>query len=110
MRILRVCNSAAAGVLTPVSSVRQAVVMLGLAQIKRWATPMALDEAAAATDEQLAMTVAHARLCQYFADALDVPDDAAFIAGLIGGVADPPDEKPAVVAAQLPLPATSPPR
>lgn len=103
MRILRVCNSAAAGALTPVSSVRQAVVMLGLAQIKLWASLMALDEATAATDEQLTMTVAHARLCQYFAAAFDVPDDAAFIAGLIGGVAELLDEDPAVVAAQLPL-------
>jgi EAL and modified HD-GYP domain-containing signal transduction protein len=103
MRILRACNSAAAGVLTSVSSVRQAVVMLGLAQIRQWAMLMVLDDATGATDEQLTMTVAHARLCQYFAAAFDVPDDAAFIAGLISGVAVLLDQEPAVVAAQLPL-------
>ncbi|GIJ54701.1 hypothetical protein Vau01_022170 [Virgisporangium aurantiacum] len=103
MRILRGCNSAAAGVLTSVSSVRQAVVLLGLAQIRQWAMLMILDDVTGATDEQLTMTVAHARLCQYFAAAFGVSDDAAFIAGLIGGVADLLDQRVATVAAQLPL-------
>ncbi|GIJ71525.1 EAL and HDOD domain-containing protein [Virgisporangium ochraceum] len=103
MGILRACNSAAAGVLTPVSSVRQAVVMLGLTQIRQWAMLMILDGVTSASDEQLTMTLAHARLCQYFAAAFEVSDDAAFIAGLISGVAELFDQPSATVAAQLPL-------
>ena len=103
MGVLRACNSAAAGVITPVSSVRQAVIMLGLTQIRQWAMLMALDGVTTASDEQLTMTLAHARLCQYFAAAFDVADDAAFIAGLITGVADLFHQPSADIAAQLPL-------
>ncbi|GAA1037073.1 EAL domain-containing protein [Virgisporangium ochraceum] len=86
MGILRACNSAAAGVLTPVSSVRQAVVMLGLTQIRQWAMLMILDGVTSASDEPF-----------------EVSDDAAFIAGLISGVAELFDQPSATVAAQLPL-------
>ena len=77
--------------------------MLGLTQIRQLAMLMILDDVTSASDERLTMTLAHARLCQYFAAAFDVPDDAAFIAGLISGVAALFDQPSATVAAQLPL-------
>lgn len=64
---------------------------------------MVLDEATAATDEQLTMTIAQARLCQYFAAAFGVADDAAFTAGLLSGVAELLHQSPAAVTTQLPL-------
>jgi EAL and modified HD-GYP domain-containing signal transduction protein len=53
LRVLRASNSAAAGAGNRVSSVRQAVVMVGLTQIRRWVVLMVIDDLAEATEDQM---------------------------------------------------------
>jgi EAL and modified HD-GYP domain-containing signal transduction protein len=103
MRILRASNSAAAGVATKISSVRQAVVMLGVAHIRQWAMLMVVDDVAEATEVQLGEALTRARLCENVADAFGANADAAFMAGLIGAVAAMLGLSPAAMAHQLPL-------
>jgi EAL and modified HD-GYP domain-containing signal transduction protein len=103
LRVLRASNSAAAGSNTRVSSVRQAVVLVGLAQIRQWAMLMVIDDVAEATEDQLVTALAHARLCENVAAALEAPVDAAFMAGLISGVALLLGVPHGAVADQLPL-------
>jgi EAL and modified HD-GYP domain-containing signal transduction protein len=103
MRILRASNSAAAGVSSRISSVRQAVVMLGIAHIRQWAMLMVVDDVAEATEVQLGEALTRARLCENVAGALGANADAAFIAGLIGAVADMLGLSHAAMAHQLPL-------
>jgi c-di-GMP-related signal transduction protein len=103
LRVLRVSNSAAVGSPLRVSSIRQAVVLVGLAQIRQWALLMVLDDVAEATGDQLVTALTRARLCEIVARSAGVAPDAAFLAGLISGVAELLGQDPAVAAQQIPL-------
>ena len=103
LRVLRVSNSAAIGSPLRVASVRQAVVLVGLAQIRQWAMLMVLDDVAEATEDQLVSALTRARLCEIVARSSGVAPDAAFLTGLIAGVADLLGQSPAVTAQQIPL-------
>jgi c-di-GMP-related signal transduction protein len=89
VRLLRVSNSASAGLNRRMSSVQEAVVMLGTQKVREWVALMVLGEVAPDADEnQVAMAVARARMCQEVAEQVAVPGDVAFTAGLLLGVAD----------------------
>lgn len=103
LRVLRVSNSAAIGSPLRVSSVRQAVVMIGLAHIRQWAMLMVIDDVAEATEEQLITALTRARLCETVARSMRTAPDAGFMAGLIVGVAELLDLTPAAMAHQIPL-------
>ena len=64
LRVLRASNSAAAGGASRVSSVRQAVVMIGLAHIRQWAMLMVIDDVAEATEDQMITALTRARLSE----------------------------------------------
>jgi c-di-GMP-related signal transduction protein len=87
-RVLRATNAASGGVTRRVSSVHQAVVMLGGRRIREWVTLMLVSDIAEASDEHLSMAMARARLCQTIASRLGASADSAFIAGLLSGVSD----------------------
>lgn len=103
LRVLRASNSAAAGGSSRVSSVRQAVVLIGLVRIKQWAMLMVIDDVAGATEEQMVATLTRARLSEFVADTVGASPDTAFMAGLITGVADLLGQTHAAMARQLPL-------
>jgi c-di-GMP-related signal transduction protein len=103
LRVLRASNSAAAGGSSRVSSVRQAVVLIGLKRIKQWAMLMVIDDVAGATEEQMGSTLTRARLSEIVADTIGAAPDTAFMAGLITGVADLLGQTHAAIAGQLPL-------
>jgi EAL and modified HD-GYP domain-containing signal transduction protein len=103
LRVLRASNSAAAGATSRVSSVRQAVVMVGLPHIRRWTILMVIDDLTEATEEQMVAVLARARFCENVAGVVGAPADAAFMAGLISGVAALLGMTRAGMAAQLPL-------
>ena len=103
LRVLRASNSAAAGAHARVSSVRQAVVLIGLAQVRQWAMLMVIDDVAEATEDQMVTALTRARLAENVARAVGAPPDAAFMAGLISGVADLLGSTAAAMAGQLPL-------
>jgi c-di-GMP-related signal transduction protein len=103
LRVLRACNSVAAGSASRVSSVRQAVVLVGLGQIRRWAMLMVIDDVAEATEDQMITALARARLCENVAEVLEVPVEAAFMAGLISGVAALLNLSHTAMTEQLPL-------
>jgi len=103
LRVLRATNSAAAGGSSRVSSVRQAVVLIGLVRIKHWAMLMVIDDVAGATEEQMVATLTRARLSEMVADTVGAAPDTAFMAGLITGVADLLGQTHAAMAGQLPL-------
>ena len=103
LRVLRASNSAAAGTASRVSSVRQAVVMVGFAHIRQWAMLMVIDDVAEATEEQMITALTRARLCENIARRIDAQPDAAFMAGIISGVAGLLGVTGAAMAAHLPL-------
>ena len=103
-RVLRATNTAAVGLPRRVSSVRDAVVLLGLAKIRQWVALMLVSDIAdSADEEQLATTMARARLCQTVAERMDLSGDSAFTVGLLAGVADLLAEPIADLVSRLPL-------
>lgn len=103
-RVLRATNSAASGLNRKISSVRDAVVLLGMVKIRQWVALMLLsDIAESATDDQLATTMARAKLCQTLAERLGAATDAAFTVGLLAGIADLIAEPVSELVQRLPL-------
>lgn len=103
-RVLRATNSASAGLPRKVSSVRDAVVLLGSDRIRQWVALMLVSDIAdTANEEQLSATMARARLCQTVAERLGLSGDAAFTVGLLAGVADLIAEPIGELVARLPL-------
>lgn len=87
-RLLRIANSAASASTREVSSIRDAVVMVGINRLRAWLvllslTPTGTSEAA------MVDSLTRARMCERVARAakLSVPD-TAFTAGLLHGVAE----------------------
>jgi c-di-GMP-related signal transduction protein len=103
LRVLRASNSVAAGHANRVSSVRQAVVMVGLTHIRQWAILMVLDEVGGATEEHMLGVLTRARLCENVAGWFGAAPDAAFMAGVISGVAQLLEISPTAMADQFPL-------
>ncbi|MEU4428019.1 HDOD domain-containing protein [Actinoplanes sp. NPDC024001] len=103
MRVLRVSNSVAAGVSSRISSVRQAIMMIGLTHIRRWATLMVVDDVAEAPEEQLLTALTQARLCENLAVRFGADPGAAFVAGLVTGMAGLMGMSPVAMVEQLPL-------
>ena len=89
IRLLRLSNSAAAGLPRRVASVHEAVVLLGLRRVREWVALMLLADVAPGADETLlASAVARARMCQQIAAETTVAGEVAFTAGLLMGVAE----------------------
>ncbi|GIE77300.1 hypothetical protein Aph02nite_32500 [Actinoplanes philippinensis] len=103
MRVLRASNSAAAGLPQRLSSVPQAVVLLGIAKIRQWAALMIASEVTGANDEQLTEALVRARFCHRLAQEFKVPPETAFLLGLLTGVADLMGMPRADMATQMPL-------
>lgn len=103
LRVLRTSNSAAVGLINRISSIRQAVVMLGLDRIRRWAMLMVVDDVAGATEPQMMEALSRARLCMNLAPAFEVDPDAAFVVGLITAVAALLAVTPGTLARHVPL-------
>ncbi|GGK18394.1 hypothetical protein GCM10010124_08720 [Pilimelia terevasa] len=102
-RLLHATNSAAAGLTRRVSSVREAVVLLGLGRVRQWVSMMALADLADVQEAPLLLAVARARMCQVVAERIDADGEAAFTAGLLLGVADLLGGPVTALTAQLPL-------
>jgi c-di-GMP-related signal transduction protein len=83
-RLLRAVNAAANGLVRPISSVREALVLLGRRQLRSWVLLMVLADASDGIEEQLSSAMTRARMCELLAPQLpDLPDDTAFLTGLL---------------------------
>jgi EAL and modified HD-GYP domain-containing signal transduction protein len=102
-RLLRATNAAASGVTVRVSSVREAAVLLGLEKVRHWVTLMLISDLSDATEDQLAMSMTRARVCQLIAEGMNLRGDAAFTTGVLSGIADLLGQPAGGLAEQLPL-------
>jgi EAL and modified HD-GYP domain-containing signal transduction protein len=86
-RLLRAVNSAAAGLVRPVSSVREALVMLGHRQLRAWILLMVVADASDVVEEQLTSAMTRARMCELLTQHLPtVKPDVAFFGGLLSSL------------------------
>lgn len=102
-RVLRATNNAASGLTGRVSSVRDAVVLLGLRRVREWVALMLVSDVCEVSEDQLANTMIRARLCQTVAEHLGLSGGAGFTVGLLSGVAELVGEPVAEIAHRIPL-------
>ncbi|HVQ93036.1 MAG TPA: HDOD domain-containing protein [Mycobacteriales bacterium] len=102
-RILRATNSAAMGRSRPVSSVHEAIMMLGTTRLLQWLSLIAMSDLGAPGEEHLVPILSRARMCQLVAERLCLDPAAAFTLGMLVGVGDLLDTPMSELIAQLPL-------
>ncbi len=102
-RLLRATNSAATGLTGKVSSVHDAIVLLGLRRVCQWVMLMLVGDLAEASEDLVVATLTRARLCRSVAAYLSLAGEAAFTVGLLSSVAEIIGEGPGEIADKLPL-------
>jgi c-di-GMP-related signal transduction protein len=86
-RVLRAVNSASVELVRPISSVRDALVMLGHRQLRAWVLLTVLADANNVLEEQLAAAMTRARMCEILAPRVPgLNADATFLAGLLSSL------------------------
>jgi EAL and modified HD-GYP domain-containing signal transduction protein len=101
-RLLRIANSAASGATRQVSSIRDALVMVGMSRLRAWLVLLSLVPDGAGA-KGLVDALIRARTCERVARASGVTSpDVAFTAGLLDGVAQSLGLTPALLLARMP--------
>lgn len=102
-RVLRAVNSADFGLRRKISSLREAMVMLGLERLRSWVLLMAVADTGDTSEEQLSTAMTRARMCELLARKVGVRPDVAFTTGMLSSLDFLLDVPLADVVAQLPL-------
>jgi EAL and modified HD-GYP domain-containing signal transduction protein len=102
-RLLRYINSAHFALPRRIESIRQAVVLLGLRQVKNLASVLALAALGDTPSELLMTALVRARMCERAAEELRDGPDAAFTVGLFSLVDAILDRELDHILASLPL-------
>jgi EAL and modified HD-GYP domain-containing signal transduction protein len=105
-RVLRCINSAAFGLQMEIHSIRQALVLLGVAQVRKWASVWSLASAAQGTNaEVLPVAIIRARCCEILGDtATGVPPNSGlFLLGMCSLLDAMLGRPMAAAVAELPL-------
>jgi c-di-GMP-related signal transduction protein len=88
-RVLRLANSAGIGVRGQVTSVRQALVLVGPENLRGWLVVMALADMGATDTDRLGWALTRARMCELLTDHIPGANaDQAFLAGLLSSLVE----------------------
>jgi c-di-GMP-related signal transduction protein len=88
-RVLRLANSAGVGLRGQVTSVRQALVLVGPESLRGWLVVMALADMGAADTDRLGWALTRARMCELLTEHVPgVTADQAFLAGLLSALVE----------------------
>jgi EAL and modified HD-GYP domain-containing signal transduction protein len=88
-RVLRVANSAGVGLRGQVTSVRQALVLVGPESLRGWLVVMALADMGATDTDRLGWALTRARMCELLTEHVPgVNADQAFLGGLLSALVD----------------------
>jgi c-di-GMP-related signal transduction protein len=101
-RLLTMANSAAVATSRPISSIRDAVVLVGTARLRQWLTLMAVADLAG-TEDRAATVLIQARFCHEIAARAGLAAESAFTIGLLDAVCELTDESRVAVTEQLSL-------
>lgn len=102
-RLLRYINSAYLGLRRPVSSLREALVALGIRRVRSWAMLLLLADSGVDRHELVVTALVRARMCENLAEMLAQDADEAFLAGLLSVVDALTDRPIADVIPELPI-------
>ncbi len=103
-KLLRIVNSAAYSLVRKVESLNQAVVMLGLEQVKKWATLIALSSNKDKPEELSRALLARGRMCELLAEAVGYSNVSSyFMVGMMSDINALLDMEMATLLEQIPL-------
>ncbi len=103
-KLLRIVNSAAYSLVRKVESLNQAVVMLGLEQVKKWATLIALSSNKDKPEELSRVLLARGRMCELLAEAVGYSNISSyFMVGMMSDINALLDMEMAALLEQIPL-------
>ncbi len=103
-KLLRIVNSAAYALVRKVESVAQAVVLLGLEQVKKWATLISMSANKDKPEELSRVLLIRGRMCELVAIAQNLPSPTSyFMAGMMSGLHAMLDIQQEAMLAQVPL-------
>ena len=86
-QLLRILNSPVCGVAKTVVSIKEAVIFLGLVQLKKWALLITITSSTNQPSSLLKILLTRARCCQLLAESKKSPiADSAFMVGLMSGI------------------------
>ncbi len=102
-RLLRLVNSAGIGLRRQLSSIREAVIMLGRSSLRRWLLVMLLAEGSPASNELLIQALVRARMSELLGPEAGCSPDVAFTTGLLSSLDRLLAAPLATILASLPL-------
>jgi EAL and modified HD-GYP domain-containing signal transduction protein len=86
-QLLRILNSSMCGVPKTVVSIREAVILLGLVKLKKWALLIVLSSSTNQPQALLKVLLTRGRCCQLLAESKKSSlNDSAFMVGLMSGI------------------------
>lgn len=103
LRLMAAANADALGLPVKVSSVHEAVLLLGVDRLRDWATLMLVSDLDDPGTQQLSGAITRARMCQNIAERMGVPPEPAFTVGLVSAVAELLGQRAAELAMRLSL-------
>jgi EAL and modified HD-GYP domain-containing signal transduction protein len=86
--VLRIINSAHLSLATHVSSLHQALVLLGVDGLRNWTTMMVMSRLAGGSSECVSTGLVRAKMCEISAQRLGADAAASFTAGLLSALPD----------------------
>jgi c-di-GMP-related signal transduction protein len=89
MRLLKIANAASSGLTRRLSSIRDAVVLVGMAKLRAWMVLLAMGAVSGST-HRISSALVRARTCELIAQRISplARPDAAFTLGMLHGVAE----------------------
>ena len=85
-KLLRIVNSAAYSLVRKIESLNQAIVMLGMEQVRKWATLISLSSNKDKPAELSRALLARGRMCELLAEAMGYPNPSNFF--MVGMMSD----------------------
>lgn len=86
-QLLRILNSPVCGIGKKVTSIKEAVIFLGLVKLKRWALLITLTSSSSQPNALFKVLLTRARCCQLLAEKQDEAlSESAFMVGLMSGM------------------------
>jgi len=103
-KLLRIVNSAAYTLVRQVESVAEAVVLLGMEQIRKWATLIATTASRDKPEELTRILLTRGHMCEMLAESEHLPNPSGFfMVGMMSGLHAMLDIDQASLLEQLPL-------
>lgn len=103
-KLLRIVNSAAYSLVRQVESVAEAVVLLGMEQVRKWATLIAVSANKDKPEELTRILLTRGHMCEMIAQSLGLPNPSGFfMAGMMSGLHAMLDIDQPTLLEQLPL-------